>query len=252
MLPVDKLEAVVRRHDEIERLHVRAGSRSPIRRRVTSSVASAANSCRWSTRSASGRRRASASRGQREALDDPELGDARARRAAGARGSSSRTSSSGFRLLLLPRDPNDEKNTILEIRAGTGGEEAALFAADSVPHVRALRRASRLERRDPEHQRRGGRRLQGGDRAGHRRQGLLAAQARGRRAPRAARAGHGGAGPHPHLDRHGGGAAGSRRSRRGDRRQGPKIRHRRLRRARRPGREHHQQRGADHPLAERA
>ena len=31
---------------------------------------------------------------------------------------------------LLPRDPNDEKNVILEIRAGTGGEEAGLFAAD--------------------------------------------------------------------------------------------------------------------------
>lgn len=33
-------------------------------------------------------------------------------------------------LLLLPKDPNDERNTILEIRSGTGGEEAALFAAD--------------------------------------------------------------------------------------------------------------------------
>jgi peptide chain release factor 1 len=32
--------------------------------------------------------------------------------------------------LLLPRDPNDEKNVLLEIRAGTGGDEAALFAAD--------------------------------------------------------------------------------------------------------------------------
>jgi peptide chain release factor 1 len=32
--------------------------------------------------------------------------------------------------LLMPKDPNDEKNVILEIRAGTGGEEAALFAAD--------------------------------------------------------------------------------------------------------------------------
>ncbi|MDR3135576.1 MAG: peptide chain release factor 1 [Deltaproteobacteria bacterium] len=32
--------------------------------------------------------------------------------------------------LLLPKDPNDEKNTILEIRAGTGGDEAALFAGD--------------------------------------------------------------------------------------------------------------------------
>jgi peptide chain release factor 1 len=35
-----------------------------------------------------------------------------------------------LKVLLLPKDPNDEKNIILEIRAGTGGEEAALFAAD--------------------------------------------------------------------------------------------------------------------------
>jgi peptide chain release factor 1 len=35
-----------------------------------------------------------------------------------------------LKLLLLPKDPNDEKSVLLEIRAGTGGEEAALFAAD--------------------------------------------------------------------------------------------------------------------------
>jgi len=35
-----------------------------------------------------------------------------------------------LKVLLLPRDPNDNKNLILEIRAGTGGDEAALFAAD--------------------------------------------------------------------------------------------------------------------------
>jgi len=35
-----------------------------------------------------------------------------------------------LKILLLPKDPRDEKNVILEIRAGTGGEEAALFAAD--------------------------------------------------------------------------------------------------------------------------
>lgn len=35
-----------------------------------------------------------------------------------------------LKILLLPRDPRDEKNVIMEIRAGTGGEEAALFAAD--------------------------------------------------------------------------------------------------------------------------
>ena len=35
-----------------------------------------------------------------------------------------------LRTLLMPKDPNDEKNVILEIRAGTGGDEAALFAAN--------------------------------------------------------------------------------------------------------------------------
>jgi len=35
-----------------------------------------------------------------------------------------------IQVLLLPRDPNDDKNVILEIRAGTGGQEAGLFAAD--------------------------------------------------------------------------------------------------------------------------
>jgi peptide chain release factor 1 len=35
-----------------------------------------------------------------------------------------------IKLFLLPQDPNDEKNTIVEIRAGTGGDEAALFAGD--------------------------------------------------------------------------------------------------------------------------
>ena len=35
-----------------------------------------------------------------------------------------------LQLLLLPKDPNDERNVILEIRAGTGGEEAALFASE--------------------------------------------------------------------------------------------------------------------------
>lgn len=35
-----------------------------------------------------------------------------------------------LKILLLPKDPNDDKNIILEIRAGTGGDEAALFAAE--------------------------------------------------------------------------------------------------------------------------
>jgi peptide chain release factor 1 len=35
-----------------------------------------------------------------------------------------------LRILLVPRDPNDQRNVVLEIRAGTGGDEAALFAAE--------------------------------------------------------------------------------------------------------------------------
>jgi peptide chain release factor 1 len=35
-----------------------------------------------------------------------------------------------LKILLVPKDPNDEKNVVLEIRAGTGGDEAALFAAE--------------------------------------------------------------------------------------------------------------------------
>ena len=37
---------------------------------------------------------------------------------------------SELKVLLLPKDPNDERNVVLEIRAGTGGDEAALFAAE--------------------------------------------------------------------------------------------------------------------------
>ena len=35
-----------------------------------------------------------------------------------------------LKVLMLPKDPNDEKNVVLEIRAGTGGDEATLFAAE--------------------------------------------------------------------------------------------------------------------------
>jgi peptide chain release factor 1 len=42
------------------------------------------------------------------------------------------TMESSIRLMLIPKDPQDEKNAILEIRAGTGGDEASLFAGDLV------------------------------------------------------------------------------------------------------------------------
>ena len=40
------------------------------------------------------------------------------------------TISEELKILLLPKDPNDDRNVILEVRAGTGGDEAALFGAD--------------------------------------------------------------------------------------------------------------------------
>jgi peptide chain release factor 1 len=44
-----------------------------------------------------------------------------------------------IRLLLIPRDPNDDRNVMVEIRAGTGGDEAALFAGDLFRPLERLR-----------------------------------------------------------------------------------------------------------------
>jgi len=65
----------------------------------------------------------------REALSDPELGPL-AEQELPELAAKLETLERDIQILLLPRDPNDERNTILEIRAGTGGEEAALFAGD--------------------------------------------------------------------------------------------------------------------------
>ena len=47
-----------------------------------------------------------------------------------------------LKILLLPKDPNDDKNIILEIRAGAGGDEAALFAAELYRMLPTMRTAS--------------------------------------------------------------------------------------------------------------
>jgi peptide chain release factor 1 len=64
-----------------------------------------------------------------------------------------------LRALLAPKDPNDGKNVVMEIRAGTGGEEAALFAM--AENVHGLRGRKRLEMRACGSRRDGARRLQG-------------------------------------------------------------------------------------------
>ena len=60
-----------------------------------------------------------------------------------------------LKILLLPKDPNDDKNVIVEIRGGAGGDEAALFAGDlfSLPDVFHVRRHQALENRSPQHER---------------------------------------------------------------------------------------------------
>lgn len=67
--------------------------------------------------------------GHREALSDPELKELAADEIPALEAQRDALVDS-INLLLLPRDPKDDRNTILEIRSGTGGEEAALFAAD--------------------------------------------------------------------------------------------------------------------------
>ena len=62
-------------------------------------------------------------------LSDPELRELAQEELAAARADMERLEDE-LKRLLLPKDPNDEKNVILEIRAGIGGEEGALFAAD--------------------------------------------------------------------------------------------------------------------------
>ena len=54
----------------------------------------------------------------------------------------------GIQILLLPKDEADEKNAILEVRAGTGGEEAALFAAELFQMYQRYAALARLEVRD--------------------------------------------------------------------------------------------------------
>ena len=72
----------------------------------------------------------------REMQRDPEMRDL-ARQEETELGGEQDRLEKALKELLMPKDPNDEKNIILEIRAGTGGEEAALFAADLFRMYRA-------------------------------------------------------------------------------------------------------------------
>lgn len=65
----------------------------------------------------------------KEMLNDPELGDL-AKEELKELEARVPALESEIRTLLMPKDPNDERNTIIEMRAGTGGDEAAIFVGD--------------------------------------------------------------------------------------------------------------------------
>lgn len=67
--------------------------------------------------------------GARALLDDPSLADLAAEEVKTLEAGQAEMEAK-LRLLLIPKDPRDEKNVIMEIRAGAGGDEAGIFAAD--------------------------------------------------------------------------------------------------------------------------
>ena len=156
-----------------------------------------------------------------------------------------------IQILLLPKDAADEKNAILEIRAGTGGDEAALFAGDLFRMYEryAASQGWRFEVVSASEGEVGGYKEIIATVSG---KGVFAqAEIRVRRAPRAARAGDRRQRAHPHLGRDRRRAAGGRRGRYRDPRRGHPHRHDARLRLRRPARQHHRFGGAHHPSADR-
>ncbi|MBL8609653.1 MAG: peptide chain release factor 1 [Myxococcales bacterium] len=128
MLPLEKLEQLARRYVEIDDLmcqpdvlgdHERL---TKLTREKTDLAPLVASFERF-------READKKLREDREALADPELRELAQMEIPELEAEIDRLEKE-IQLLLLPADPNDKKNTIVEIRSGEGGEEAALFAAD--------------------------------------------------------------------------------------------------------------------------
>jgi peptide chain release factor 1 len=128
MLPIDKLEQLVRRYSELEQhlcLPEVLGDRNKLqklnkeRSDLEPLMAAFARYRDLEKRI----------RDDEEALSDPDLRELAQGELPGLATERLGLEQS-IELLLLPPDPNEKKNTILEIRSGEGGEEAALFAAD--------------------------------------------------------------------------------------------------------------------------
>jgi peptide chain release factor 1 len=128
MLPIDKLEQLVRRYGELEELLCKP---EVLADRVRSQKLNKERSDLEPLVNALARYRdlEKKIRDDEEALADPELRELAQAELPALQDDRDKLAAS-IQLLLLPPDPNDRKNTIVEIRSGEGGEEAALFAAD--------------------------------------------------------------------------------------------------------------------------
>ena len=153
---------------------------------------------------------------------------------------------------LLPRDTNDERDVIVEIRAGAGGDEAGLFAADLFRMYSryALTRGWNVEVIDRNESAIGSIKEIIFEVKG---KGAFSPfQIRARRAPRAACTLYRGRRAHPHLDGHGGGVAGSQGCRSGRQSRRPAHRYLPLGRRGRPERQQGVHRGASNASPHRA
>jgi peptide chain release factor 1 len=128
MFPTEKLEQLVRRYGELEELLCRPDVLAD--RAKLSKLNKERSDLEPLVHSFSRYRELDRKiREDQEALSDPELRELAQAELVELEGERGKIEQS-IQLLLLPPDPNDQKNTILEIRSAEGGEEAALFAAD--------------------------------------------------------------------------------------------------------------------------
>ncbi len=128
MLPIDKLESLSARYREIEERLCQPNVVSDTKRYTGLTKERAELQPLVETYASYGQVIEDLA-GHREAMSDPDLRELAAEEIPSLEIERDRLEES-INYLLLPKDPNDQRDTILEIRNGTGGEEAALFAAD--------------------------------------------------------------------------------------------------------------------------
>lgn len=128
MLPREKLDALGRRYEEIDRLLCEPAiiADYPQTQKLTKERAYLLPIVEAHQRLQAVEKQLS---DDREALNDPELRELVEGEIPELERQIARLESE-LELVLLPTDPNDQRNTIIELRGGEGGEEAALFAAD--------------------------------------------------------------------------------------------------------------------------